>query len=88
MRLPARALILEGLVGYTTGPMGIVIQLNGAAREIRSGQTVADLVCELGLLPDQVAVEVNQELVPREERAERRLQAGDAIELVTLVGGG
>lgn len=68
--------------------MGIVIQLNGAPREIAEGQTVAGLVGELSLLPNQVAVELNQELVPREQRDERVLQAGDAVELVTLVGGG
>ena len=67
--------------------MGIVIQLNGAPREVPQGQTVAELVSELGLLPEQVAVELNQELVAREERALRGLQAGDAVELVTMVGG-
>jgi thiamine biosynthesis protein ThiS len=35
-----------------------------------------------------VAVEVNRALVRRAERAERRLAEGDAVEIVTLVGGG
>ena len=43
---------------------------------------------ELGLKPEQVAVEVNRELVARARRAEHPLRPGDAIELVTLVGGG
>ncbi len=68
--------------------MGIVIQLNGAEREVAPESSLEDLVRDAGLAPEQVAVEVNQELVPRGERATRRLQAGDAVELVTLVGGG
>ena len=37
---------------------------------------------------EQVAVEVNRELVPRARRGERVLAEGDELELVTLVGGG
>lgn len=66
----------------------IRIELNGAPRELRSGATVADLVGELGLRPEVVAIEVNESLVPRAERARRTLAEGDRVELVTLVGGG
>lgn len=64
------------------------IILNGQPREFEQGQTVADLLSVLGRESRQVAVEVNQRLVPRGEHPDCRLQAGDRIEVVTLVGGG
>ena len=64
------------------------IRLNGDDREVVENLTVAELVGELGLLPAQVAVEVNRELVPRAQRDQAHLRNGDEIEMVTLVGGG
>lgn len=68
--------------------MPLVIKVNGVEREMESGSSVADLVREEGLAPNQVAVELNQVLVPRAVRAEQLLAQGDGIELVTMVGGG
>jgi sulfur carrier protein len=68
--------------------MQIEIQVNGAARPVPEGITVAELVELLGLRPDLVAVERNTQLVRRAERGSTRLCAGDRVELVTLVGGG
>ena len=42
----------------------------------------------LGLADTYVAVEVNLELVPRQDHARHRLAEGDRLEIVTLVGGG
>ena len=64
------------------------IRLNGEQRELSDGLSVADLVAHLELRPEQVAVERNGELVRRGEQAEARLQEGDVVEVVTLVGGG
>ena len=64
------------------------ITLNGEAREIPGRLTVAELVAELGLRPEQVAVELNRRLVARARRDEAELSEGDEVELVTLVGGG
>ncbi len=64
------------------------IQLNGEERELPHGLSVADLIVRLELRPEQVAVERNGELVRRGEHAGARLQEGDVVEVVTLVGGG
>ncbi len=64
------------------------IQLNGGKHELGDEATVAGLVRSLALRPEQVAVEVNRELVPRSRHEETRLEAGDEVEVVTLVGGG
>ena len=45
------------------------VHLNGEQREVAEGATLADLVAELGLRPELVAVERNRQLVPRSEHA-------------------
>lgn len=66
----------------------IEIQINGDSRHCPESQTIADLLESLGLKPKFVAVERNEQLVPRAQHSECRLSAGDCIEIVTLVGGG
>ncbi len=68
--------------------MSIEIQVNGLSEEVSQGTTVAQWVAGKGLHPHQVAIELNQELVTRDERESAVLVAGDRIEMVTLVGGG
>lgn len=64
------------------------IRVNGEARRVRGGATVAELVRELAPRPELVAVERNRRLVPRAEHASTPLAHGDELEIVTLVGGG
>jgi sulfur carrier protein len=62
--------------------------VNGAPREVAEGLTVSRLLEDLKIEPKHVAVEVNLELVPRGQHAQRGLSPGDQLEVVTLVGGG
>ena len=64
------------------------IIVNGEPQHVSPGTTVAELVADLGLQPRYVAVECNDDLVPRARHEERVLAAGDRLEIVTLVGGG
>lgn len=64
------------------------IVLNGDPRPTRDGQSVAELIAELGLDSRQVAVERNREVVPRAEHGQTVLLDGDQLEVVTFVGGG
>lgn len=64
------------------------IIVNGQARRVGEGATIAELLNELDLAKKYVAVEVNRELVPKMLHAQRRLASGDKLEIVTLVGGG
>ncbi|MGD8375160.1 MAG: sulfur carrier protein ThiS [Acidobacteriota bacterium] len=66
----------------------IPVTVNGESREIRSGASVADLLGELELGPDRVAVERNRAILPRDRYGETLLAAGDRIEIVHFVGGG
>ena len=64
------------------------IRVNGEHRQVRDGLTLAELALELGLEPARVAVERNLEIVPRSTLSEVRVEEGDALEIVTFVGGG
>jgi sulfur carrier protein len=66
----------------------VKITLNGEPREVAAGTTVAGLVQSLGLVPGRVAAEVNGEIVRRADHAGTVLRAGDAVELVQMIGGG
>ncbi|HET6441695.1 MAG TPA: sulfur carrier protein ThiS [Phycisphaerae bacterium] len=64
------------------------ITVNGEARDVPDRTTVARLLEMLPTAGGRVAVEVNREIVPRSLHADRALAEGDAVEIVTLVGGG
>ena len=66
----------------------IEIRLNGEAYQAPSEATVADLVRHLGLPEDRVAVELDRRIVRRAGWGETRVEAGAAVEIVQLVGGG
>lgn len=50
--------------------------------------TLGRLLTQLKLEPVRVAVEINEDLVPRKAFAKTVLHEGDRVEVVTLVGGG
>lgn len=64
------------------------IEINGERRTVRAGLTLSDLIAELELQPQFLAVERNGQVVPRAQHATCVLAAGDCLEIVTLVGGG
>lgn len=64
------------------------IQLNGQPFDLSGTLSVAELVANRELNPRQIAVEINNELVPRERYDGVLLSEGDQVELVSLAGGG
>ena len=64
------------------------IQVNGEARMTKDGATVDDLLRELQVRPDRVAVELNMEILDRREFERRGLREGDRIEIISFMGGG
>ena len=66
----------------------IEITLNGERKTLPRPLSVRELLDHVGLDPRTVAAEVNCEIVPSAHHAEWLLRAGDAVEIVTLVGGG
>lgn len=66
----------------------IRVTVNGETQELDDGATIAALVARFNLAPPRVAVEVNQDLVPRRSYDATTLKDGDHVEIVTFVGGG
>jgi sulfur carrier protein len=64
------------------------IKVNGDERDVPAATTVAALLDMLAVPRQAMAVEVNGVLVPRSLQPTRELAEGDAVEIVTLVGGG
>lgn len=62
--------------------------MNGEARQLPAGSTISDLLRQLSLDRARIAVEHNRRVVPRAEHGTARLNHGDAVEIVTFVGGG
>ena len=66
----------------------MILTINGEEREFSTIATLSELVAQLGMKPDRVAVELNRELVPRDRWTSTRLSTGDKLEIVHFVGGG
>jgi thiazole synthase len=66
----------------------IRLTVNEQPRELADETSVAQLLEAMNCDPRRVAVEVNRVVIPRADHAQRRLANGDAVEVVTLVGGG
>jgi len=66
--------------------MNIII--NGTAQQLASVKNLSDAVSALCKNPKHVITELNDAIVPSNQWAQTSLQDGDALELVTFVGGG
>jgi len=64
------------------------ITVNGQVKEVDAGATLAQLLEQLQLHPDCVAVECNLVVVERDAFSATGLNAGDSLEIVQFVGGG
>ncbi|VVO44020.1 sulfur carrier protein ThiS [Pseudomonas fluorescens] len=66
----------------------IEVEINGVARLLPAGISLAQLLITLELQERRLAIEYNLDVVPRSEYAELRLQQGDRLEIVHAIGGG
>jgi len=64
------------------------IQLNGEVRQCRIGSTIGDLLRELDIKTERVAVELNLEILDRKDFDQRGLTEGDRVEILSFIGGG
>lgn len=64
------------------------IQVNGEPREVHENMSLPQLVAVLNLKADQVAIELNQQVVRRTSWESTLLHADDIVEIVHFVGGG
>ena len=64
------------------------ITVNGDARRVSAGATIAGMLRELGIEPKRVAVERNLAIVPKSTLEDVTVEDGDQFEIVHFVGGG
>jgi sulfur carrier protein len=69
-----------------SAPVEIVV--NGEARRVAAGDTVAALLDALGTEPRGVAVAVDGEVVPRRTWAEATFGGGERVEILSIAQGG
>jgi sulfur carrier protein len=66
----------------------ITLQINGDDRLCDAHLTMTELLEFLGLNPRLLAVEYNGEILHRQLWGKTKIQEGDRLEIVTIVGGG
>jgi sulfur carrier protein len=64
------------------------IQINGERQEFSDGLSLSELITRLKLRTDQIAIELNHEVLRRSVWEVTKLQEGDCVEIVHFVGGG
>jgi len=64
------------------------IKVNGELIELSAPCELTKLLQQLDIMPSATVVELNGEIVLRENLAGTLLHAGDVLEIVRIVGGG
>jgi sulfur carrier protein len=65
------------------------VRINGKEESLPDEpMTLRELVTNRGLVPERVVVEVNLQVIPRENWPAVNLRDEDSIEIVSFVGGG
>lgn len=62
--------------------------INGKNHELKNKISITEMLEQLNLNKDKVVVEVNFEIVPKEQYCEWLLNKEDKVEIVSFVGGG
>ncbi|MBR5682251.1 MAG: sulfur carrier protein ThiS [Ruminococcus sp.] len=64
-----------------------MVKINGEMLD-KNGKSVSEVLSEMGISGQRVAVELNEEIVPKAKYDETILKDGDSVEVVRFVGGG
>ncbi len=64
------------------------IYLNGKVIHVADAMTLTELLLEMDYSGKRIAIEINQEIIPRSEHNTHRLKSDDRVEVVHAIGGG
>ena len=64
-----------------------MVKINGELLD-KDGKTVTEMLADMDISGQRVAVELNEEIVPKAKYSETVLKDGDKVEVVRFVGGG
>ena len=66
----------------------IQIYINGKKKNINSNFNIINILEEYSLKNKLVAVEINQEVIPKSNYKTKKINKNDRIEILELIGGG
>jgi len=66
----------------------MIIILNGENKQVDSSTNIEQLLQAIGLSDKRLAVEVNEQIIPRSEFSGTALKESDKVEIVQAIGGG
>lgn len=66
----------------------VEIKVNGENKQFDQSITVANLVAQMGFTNKRIAVERNEEIVPKGMHENTMIEDGDVLEIVQAIGGG
>jgi thiamine biosynthesis protein ThiS len=64
------------------------ITVNGEPKDVANDINLFDLILELGIKPEMIAVQHNEDIVDRKRFRQITLREDDVVELIRIVGGG
>ncbi len=64
------------------------ILVNGEVKKVHASFSVQDLLTEMDIVGQRLAVEVNEEIVSKSRHSDYCFKDGDKIEIVHAIGGG
>ena len=64
-----------------------MVKINGELLD-KDGKTVTEMLADMDISGQRVAVELNEEIVPKAKYSETVIKDGDKVEVVRFVGGG
>ena len=66
----------------------IQIYINGKKKNINSNYNLINIIEEYSLKKKLIAIEINQEVVPKSNYITKKINKNDRIEILELIGGG
>ena len=66
----------------------IQIYINGKKKNINSNYNLINILEEYSLKNKLIAIEINQEVIPKSNYKTKKINKNDRIEILELIGGG
>ena len=66
----------------------IQIYINGKKKNINSNYNLINMIEEYSLKKKLIAIEINQEVIPKSNYKTKKINKNDRIEILELIGGG
>ncbi|WP_315069508.1 sulfur carrier protein ThiS [uncultured Clostridium sp.] len=65
-----------------------MVKINGEEVSIESGLSLEEVIVNQGYTIEKTVVELNGEIIPKTQYKQTNIKDGDALEVISFVGGG